>query len=91
MDEGVGEQMNMDDLSALAAQALVSAAAEHCRARTAASQAHVHVPARLAQHAELVRILSHGTVLAAERNRPSQFGHESYILQVGARGGRSFR
>lgn len=47
-----------------------------------ASQAHVHPAQRLQQHAELVRILNHGNVLAAERNRPSQFGHESYILVV---------
>lgn len=45
-------------------------------------QRHVHTQRRLAQHSELVRLLSSGTMVAAERNRPSQFGHESYILQL---------
>ena len=45
----------------------------------------MHVPERLEHHAEIVRILTHGKIISAERNRPSQFGHESYILQASAR------
>ncbi|GAB4823126.1 hypothetical protein N2152v2_010172 [Parachlorella kessleri] len=82
VDDGASAAMNMDDLTALAAQALVGAATDYCRGRLQASQAHVHVPERLQHHDEINRILAHGKIVSAERNRPSQFGHESYVLEL---------
>jgi hypothetical protein len=66
----------------LASQALHGAAMEFWRSQSQATQGRVHPREHLQQHAELCRILGEGEIISADRNTPSEFGHESYMVQV---------
>eukprot|EP01025_Chloroclados_australasicus_P058472 TRINITY_DN7346_c0_g1_i1.p1 TRINITY_DN7346_c0_g1~~TRINITY_DN7346_c0_g1_i1.p1 ORF type:complete len:562 (-),score=56.32 TRINITY_DN7346_c0_g1_i1:2475-4160(-) len=71
----------MNDMSALAAQALLSAAQDYSRSQTRSLTRAIHSEERLARHEEICKILSHGHILNAERIE-SQFGHTSYTVEL---------
>ena len=72
-----------EELGGLAAQALVSAAAELLSSRTRDINAHARPEVEKARHDELCAILQSGEILDAKANPVvSQFGHESYIMHL---------
>jgi hypothetical protein len=72
-----------EELGGLAAQALLSSAAEHLCNRTRSINAHARSKSEKERHDELCAILQSGEIIEAISNPVvSQFGHESFIVNL---------
>lgn len=81
-DDVILHSLGTEELGALASQALVAAASDHAHAEALRTQGHAYPEEQLQRHAEVTRILSEGRIISAARNKPSQFGHESFCMVV---------
>ena len=82
-DAAVRGLLSNEQLAGLAAQALLSAAAEHLCSRTRVINAHARPEGELLSHDELCAVLQSGEIVEAKSNPVvSQFGHESFIVQL---------
>jgi hypothetical protein len=81
-DGGLADSLGVEELGVLAAQALTAAAVENARVQAQLTQSHAHPEQHLQRHDEVTRILAEGHIVSAQRNKPSQFGHESFCLEV---------
>lgn len=81
--EGASE-LTLDDLEALAAQALLANASQTLRERTRAIQSNTPADDHARRiHAEICHVLLTGEVINAQRNSVvSPFGHESFIVTL---------
>jgi hypothetical protein len=72
-----------EELGGLAAQALLSSAAEHLCSRTRTINAHARPQSEKERHDELCAILQSGEIIEATSNPVvSQFGHESFVVNI---------
>ena len=72
-----------EELGGLAAQALLSSAAEHLCTRTRTINAHARPKSEKERHDEICATLQSGEIIEAKSNPVvSQFGHESFVVQI---------
>lgn len=83
-DDAAGRALlSNEELGGLAAQALLSVATEHLSSRTRVINSHARPDDERLFHEELCAVLQSGQIVDAKANPVvSQFGHESFIVQV---------